>query len=85
MARHFESGDAWETTALVCPNCGWTGTFNQGDVEFYEALMDSSCPKCPWPDDPILAIVTYASTHSRRGRTWPLSQPLSASHDATDL
>lgn len=67
MAWQFEHSDPWETTPLVRPRCGWTGTFLQGDTEGYESLMDSSCPKCPWPEAPMLAIVSYATSPPRRG------------------
>jgi hypothetical protein len=69
MARHFNYDDDWETAVLECPRCGWTGTFYEGHTEGYAALMDSTCPRCPWPDDRILAIVAYAtSPASYRGR-----------------
>ena len=57
MARLFEQSDDWENEILTCPTCGWKGTFNEGDVEFYADVMDSSCPVCEWPDDPMLAIL----------------------------
>lgn len=60
-ARHFDYYDNWKTEILTCPKCGWTGTFEQGDVEHHDELMDCSCPQCPWPDDPMLAIVSYAT------------------------
>jgi len=69
MARQFESTDPWETTPLVCPKCGWTGTFMQGVTEAYEALIDSQCPKCPWLEAPVLAIVSYATKAPRRRRS----------------
>jgi hypothetical protein len=51
--------DDWKSAVLECQRCGWKGSFDQGAVEHYEALMDCSCPDCPWPDTPILAIVSY--------------------------
>jgi hypothetical protein len=54
MARHFGYYDDWKTPILVCA-CGWTGTFEQGSVGHFEALMDSSCPRC----EKMLAIVPY--------------------------
>jgi hypothetical protein len=51
--------DDWRNAVLTCPQCGWTGTFEQGAVEHYSELFDSSCPSCPWEDSPILAIVSY--------------------------
>ena len=55
------NSDDWESMVLECPRCGWKGTFYQGDVELFAELMDCKCPKCPWPNDPILAIVSYAT------------------------
>jgi hypothetical protein len=55
----FRYYDDWKSTVLECPRCGWKGTFDQGDVELYDALMDSSCPQCSWPDAPKLACVSY--------------------------
>jgi hypothetical protein len=59
MARHFEQSDDWENAVLTCPTCGWRGTFLEGDNEVYEALTDCSCPKCEWPDAPMLATVSH--------------------------
>ncbi len=59
MARHFDYFDDWKTEILECPKCGWKGTFEEGDVGYYEQLMDSSCPTCSYPNDPMLAIVSY--------------------------
>jgi len=58
-AKQFGYYDNWKTEVLTCPKCGWSGTFEQGDVEHYDELMDSSCPVCKWPDAPMLAIVSY--------------------------
>ena len=58
-ARHFDYYSNWKTEVLTCPKCGWTGTFEQGSVEYYEELMDCSCPVCSWPEAPMLAIVSY--------------------------
>ena len=57
MARHFELSDDWKNEILTCPSCGWQGTFNEGDVEFHADVIDSSCPVCEWPNDPMLAIL----------------------------
>jgi hypothetical protein len=56
---NFSYYDDWRSAVLTCPQCGWTGTFEQGAVEHYSELFDSSCPSCPWEDSPILAIVSY--------------------------
>lgn len=60
-ARHFYRNDNWQNEILVCPKCGWSGTFKQGSVEYYEALMDSSCPACDYSESPMLAIVSYTT------------------------
>jgi hypothetical protein len=57
MARMFNYYDDWRPAILECGRCGWKGTFDEGCVELYEELMDSTCPRCP--DTPILAIVSY--------------------------
>ncbi len=63
MSPLFEYDDPnWKTELLTCPQCGWQGTFNDGDIEFHEAIMDSSCPKCESLDAPVLAIVSYQTT-----------------------
>ena len=59
MANHFDFYDDWRAATLVCPRCGWKGRFDQGSVELHEELMDSSCPRCPWTEAPMLAIVSY--------------------------
>jgi len=58
-SRHFSYYDNWKEVVLTCPSCGWSGTFNQGSVEYYEELADSSCPACEWADAPMLAIVSF--------------------------
>lgn len=72
-ARHFGYYDDWKTATLTCPKCGWSGTFEQGDVEHYEELMDSSCPACKWPDAPMLAIVPYPTTEESKANWDKLS------------
>jgi hypothetical protein len=59
MARNFNYYDDWRATTLECPRCGWKGTFDEGSVELHDELMDSSCPRCPWAEAPMLAIVSY--------------------------
>lgn len=58
-AKHFRYYDDWKSEPLTCPSCGWTCTFEEGSVEHYDELMDSSCPVCPSLDAAMLAIVTY--------------------------
>jgi hypothetical protein len=59
MAKKFGYFDNWKTEILHCNRCGWTGTFDQGVVEYHEQLMDSSCPVCDFFEAPMLAIVGY--------------------------
>jgi hypothetical protein len=59
MAKRFSYYEDWKNEPLYCLKCGWTGTFESGEVELYTELMDCSCPRCSWPDSRILAIVTY--------------------------
>lgn len=56
-AKIFNYYDDWKSVIFTCPTCGWTGTFEEGSVEYYTALKDSSCPACP--SAPMLAIVSY--------------------------
>jgi len=65
MARIFKFYDDWKTAIFECPKCGWKGTFDQGAVEYYEALMDSSCPVCDFFSAPMLAIVSYPTLEER--------------------
>lgn len=55
-AKHFGYYDNWKKEILVCPKCGWKGTFDEGDREVHEELMDSSCPVC---HEVMLAIVLF--------------------------
>lgn len=55
MAEHFSYYNNWRSAILTCAKCGWHGTFEQGAVDYFEELMDSSCPTC----DTILATVTH--------------------------
>lgn len=59
MAKLFRYFQDWKTEIFTCPVCGWRGTFEEGSVEIYEELMDSSCPDCEWFDAPMLAIVSW--------------------------
>ena len=58
-AKHFSYYDDWKNEILICPNCGWSGTFMQGSVELYSELMDSSCPVCEYLESPMLAITSF--------------------------
>jgi len=58
-ATQFGYFDDWRTAILRCDRCGWTGTFEEGSVQYYRELMDSSCPVCDAWSAPMLAIVSY--------------------------
>ena len=70
MSKHLLYSDDWESMIFECPRCGWKGTFYEGNYELFAQLMDCKCPKCPWPDDPILAIVSYATLEDLK-KNWP--------------
>ena len=74
MAKHFHYFDDWKAPILECPNCGWRGTFEQGDVEYYQDVMDSSCPACDVFEAPILAIVSYPTHEEAEAILDKLSQ-----------
>jgi len=59
MERHFNYFGDWKSSILVCPNCGWKGTFEQGEVEYHKELMDCHCPACLPKTSSMLAIVSY--------------------------
>ena len=61
MAKQFNYFDEWQSVVLECPVCKWQGTFEQGSVEYYNELMDSSCPVCDVDTGPMLAIVSYTT------------------------
>lgn len=66
-ARHFNYFESdWKTEVLKCPKCHWRGTFEQASVEYYDELMDCSCPKCDVLDTPMLAIVNYPTLEELR-------------------
>jgi hypothetical protein len=58
MTTQFEYYDDWKTPILECAQCGWKGTFEQGAVDYFGEVMDSSCPGC----EKMLAIVSYPSS-----------------------
>jgi len=73
MSRYFKYYDDWHSAVLECPRCHWRGTFTQGNVEYHDGLMDSSCPKCEFLDAPILAIVSYPTLEEMRSSGDPES------------
>lgn len=74
MARHFNYYDNWKSEILHCPQCGWTGTFEEGSVEYYRQVMDSSCPACDSSSAPILAIVSYPTDEESQANWDKLSE-----------
>ena len=58
MSKSFSYYDDWKPAMLECPKCGWKGTFEEGSVEYHNALIDSSCPRCE-ERPPILAMVSF--------------------------
>ncbi|MDA8417545.1 MAG: hypothetical protein M0Z90_00780 [Desulfobacteraceae bacterium] len=50
----------WRTRRLTCPACGWTGTFQEGNWELFEALEDCHCPGDHGGSQaPMLAILPF--------------------------
>ena len=76
-AKQFAYYDNWKTEVLTCPNCGWSGTFEQGDVEYHDELADSSCPACSAA--PRLAIVSYPTIDESEANLDKLSDKEKAS------
>jgi len=56
-ARQLSCFSDYKNEPLVCPLCGWKGTWAEGSHEIFESLIDCSCPACPSLDAPMLAIV----------------------------
>ncbi len=56
-ARQLSYFSDYRNEPLVCPLCGWQGTWAEGDHEVFDSLIDCSCPACPSLDAPMLAIV----------------------------
>lgn len=65
-ATLFHYYDDWKNAILTCPKCGWTGKIEEGDIEYFNELFDCSCPKCVYPDSPMLAIVSYPTIQESR-------------------
>jgi hypothetical protein len=61
MAEHFGYRDDWKTRVFTC-SCGWTGTFEEGLVDYFEELKHSECPQC----QKMLAIVSYNVTITKK-------------------
>jgi len=76
--RHFRYYDAWKREGLVC-SCGWSGTFEQGAIEYYNELMDCECPKC----FTMLATVSYPTADDIRANE-PPGSVLSVSVDVAE-
>lgn len=74
MAKHLGYYDNWKSEPLRCPQCGWTGTFEEGSVECHREWMDSSCPACDNFPAPILAVVSFPSTEQSEANWDKLSK-----------
>ena len=57
--KHFRYYDDWKNEVLICPDCGWSGTFEQGMVYYHRDVMHTACPTCPYAEWNILAIVSF--------------------------
>ncbi len=53
-AKIIEYAQFSENDTLCCPVCGWEGT-SKGNKEFYDDLLDVSCPQCT----KMLLVVSY--------------------------
>lgn len=80
MAEHFQYRDDWKTRVFTC-SCGWTGTFEEGSVEHFEALMHSECPRC----GTMLAIVSYAVARKKSPAKPPVSVVVTPSPSRPNL
>jgi hypothetical protein len=69
MSTKFNYFDDYKSAILECPTCHWKGTFEQGFVEYYAQLMDTTCPRCDILKAPILAIVSYPSLEEARANS----------------
>lgn len=78
-AKQFFYYDDWKMEVLTCPICGWAGTAEQGSVNYHDGLMESSCPICPWPDCPTLAIVRFPTLEEMEANIDKLSDEQKAS------
>ncbi|GLH65926.1 hypothetical protein [Geothrix edaphica] len=64
----------WRTRPLVCPTCGWTGTFEEGWTELYEALQDCQCPgEHGSGPRPMLAVLPYPTLQQWQAHAGRLS------------
>ncbi len=62
-AKIVEYAEQKETDELVCPVCGWKGRQDEGSKEYYDVLMDISCPNC----DKMLLVINYPSVKKKEG------------------
>ena len=68
-ARSFGYYDRWQDEVLVCTRCGWRGKFNEGLVDYYETLMDCTCPSClSLEESTMLAVVHYPSLEESKAQ-----------------
>ena len=54
-AKIIEYEEQKEISGLECPVCHWKGTMEEGVSEYYDMLMDISCPNC----DKIILVINY--------------------------
>jgi len=47
----------YKNEPLLCPECGWRGTWKEGSHDYFESLADCSCP-AKGCSGPMLAIVS---------------------------
>ncbi len=57
-ARHLSSFSDYKNEPLVCPECGWKGTWVEGSHDYFDSLVDCSCP-ADGCSGPMLAIVAH--------------------------
>ena len=54
-AKIMQYQDYDENQKIECPICHWQGKAKGGDIEYYDVLMDISCPKC----EKMILIIDY--------------------------
>ena len=55
-ARYAYFDDEWRTKVFRCPDCGWSGSYEEMDgPNLFNELFDCACKNC----DKMLLIVAY--------------------------
>jgi len=54
-AKIIEYADRKNNDSLECPICHWKGSQEEASIEYYDALMDASCPNC----DKMLLVINF--------------------------